>query len=784
MEKRNMKGFIFTLDAIFALVIATAGIAVMAYIGFSSTSLYSAPLAQASGMLQNLLLTTVSSATQGSKYASYLNTSASAQVYDWPQFGHDQLYTSSTGFAPQSAYWLYNYNASQGSLQIPAVIVSNGTAAFVDGHYIDLINAATGKNIRQLPFNSSCIGFRCITPRASIIAQPAMYNNMLIYGDSTNTIRSYFLNGTSAWNYTAFGALISPIEIVNNYVAFGTSRGMYLLNASNGTLVAHACLSSCLVADAAEILQAPVYTNGAYITVTKGSSLGTQNYVYSYAFNGSALNNIWTTYITGGYTTQPVSIGNTVAVGSGNRFYILSLGGNVTLNTTLALGVSVIGVAAYSGNYYVESNDSISEFSSSTGDMIGQLQTPYDYQNSTPTVGSGTIYTLINGNTFLAYNSSTFAPLWNITLATQHIRCGIHYRFGEPDFCGTYSQVTLAEGNIYVPVANTIYVFGTYKPQPGDNMLQTLGSMYLNNQGDYASIMMQDLYGPGNTGLFIALGGNSNINAYAPDLQVSTFNSLNYSYIQQSTGERWPLNNSKNFSMSIWIYPTASRGVVVDRIDAAGSGGSMNNSVIELDPFKRIGSGGSGNAEVYMSFTNSSSCTGIGSVLLNKWSNIVITYNGSNQTETGYINGVWGNSYTAGIFPAELNGTVFYALGLDNSSSDCGAASYFNGSMLNYQIYNDTLTNQQIEQVSQSGAFGNPVGSKNNVSLWWPLDGNPNDFSGRFDFGMQHNVTYNLTSYEPQSLLNSYQISKASAPTLLNISGTYHPLNVSVVEWR
>lgn len=103
--------------------------------------------------------------------------------------------------------------------------------------------------------------------------------------------------------------------------------------------------------------------------------------------------------------------------------------------------------------------------------------------------------------------------------------------------------------------------------------------------------------------------------------------------------------------------------------------------------------------------------------------------------------------------------------------------------MLDYQIYNSTLTTQQVGQLYQSGAFAQPLAGQGAV-LWMPLIGNTNDYSGGFDFGVPYGVKYALGSYVPQGLLNSYQVNKASVPMFLNVNGTYKQYSVGVVEWK
>ncbi|MGC8538979.1 MAG: hypothetical protein ACP5MK_03885, partial [Candidatus Micrarchaeia archaeon] len=64
-----------------------------------------------------------------------------------------------------------------------------------------------------------------------------------------------------------------------------------------------------------------------------------------------------------------------------------------------------------------------------------------------------------------------------------------------------------------------------------------------------------------------------------------------------------------------------------------------------------------------------------------------------------------------------------------------------NGYISNVQIYNTSLSAQQIQQLYQEGIDGRPLPNAGLVG-WWPLDGNANDYSGTGNNGVQQNVVY------------------------------------------
>ncbi|MCL5099782.1 MAG: LamG domain-containing protein [Candidatus Marsarchaeota archaeon] len=60
-----MKGFIFTVDAIFSLIVATAAVSILLYMQFSAPQSFQAPSTLAQGLLQSMLRTTFGQVAQG-----------------------------------------------------------------------------------------------------------------------------------------------------------------------------------------------------------------------------------------------------------------------------------------------------------------------------------------------------------------------------------------------------------------------------------------------------------------------------------------------------------------------------------------------------------------------------------------------------------------------------------------------------------------------------------------------------------------------------------------------
>ncbi len=110
------------------------------------------------------------------------------------------------------------------------------------------------------------------------------------------------------------------------------------------------------------------------------------------------------------------------------------------------------------------------------------------------------------------------------------------------------------------------------------------------------------------------------------------------------------------------------------------------------------------------------------SVPSSTWVFAAITIDNSGGTSgliKWYINGTETNHYTW---------TTSFALNT-NSLTIGGGDHTFNGSMANVQLYNTALGANSIAELYREGIGGAPV-SLTNLLGWWPLNGNPVDYSG------------------------------------------------------
>jgi hypothetical protein len=119
----------------------------------------------------------------------------------------------------------------------------------------------------------------------------------------------------------------------------------------------------------------------------------------------------------------------------------------------------------------------------------------------------------------------------------------------------------------------------------------------------------------------------------------------------------------------------------------------------------------------------------------NTWHNIVAVFN-SSGTSYIYLDGL---QIAQGSFSLCTSGNTGFEIG-------AGSAGSFNGSIANIQAYNISLSHAQAAHLYYEGLDGIAVSARN-LTGWWPLNGNANDYSGKKNNG-------SITSNNPANAIN------------------------------
>jgi len=176
------------------------------------------------------------------------------------------------------------------------------------------------------------------------------------------------------------------------------------------------------------------------------------------------------------------------------------------------------------------------------------------------------------------------------------------------------------------------------------------------------------------------------------------------------------LNSPPQITLSAWIRPQISSSIYWYDIVSKGIWCSASYDAIIRQNGAQLGlCYGSTGPEPSVSIRNGT------------WYNLVYV---ANSTQINmYVNGV---SVYSGAGSTATSTTQNALIG----SGDNGNAGVYNfvGNIANVQIYNKSLSANEIQALYLEGIGGAPIDLQNLVG-WWPLNGNANDYSGNGNNG-------------------------------------------------
>ncbi|MGC8586862.1 MAG: LamG domain-containing protein [Candidatus Micrarchaeia archaeon] len=128
-----------------------------------------------------------------------------------------------------------------------------------------------------------------------------------------------------------------------------------------------------------------------------------------------------------------------------------------------------------------------------------------------------------------------------------------------------------------------------------------------------------------------------------------------------------------------------------------------------------------------------------------QWNFIGFTYASGTNTIV-YVNGIPYVGSGTGTPNVQTGVGTIANIGGGNSGAN------FTGSIANVQIYNTTLTPQEVSQLYYEGISAPPISNSGLVG-WWPLNGNANDYSGFNNNGALNSVQFlALQNYSRDSI--------------------------------
>ncbi len=726
---RYMKGFIFTLDGIFALVIAGFAIAIVVYVHYISLPSYAGSQGASHSLLMSMLQENLSALTQAPPNNLYAPALASA-AGSWPEAGGGSAQNySSPSPGPSAPRLLFSYNAP--SLIAAPLVAGDGFIVFTAANVVYLLNSTTGA-----PYTT--------IDTLTTASAPLIYLHRLLFYNSSNQLDAYTESGTEAWSANLPTQPNTPLALLGRSIGFAAGNTLYLLNAQNGTTVANVALAGPL--------QTPSYGSGMIIAITNNTA--TQNYIYSYTLAGNALVRNWEyTIPTTGVTTAAALAGGHIVFGAGPVLYVLSLGGNElatgTLDSRIAGSPSVAGSAIYA--YTTDRVYHLSLQGAALASVYAPA--PANTKAAPLSTSNGALY-LDSDGIFQAYSLSALATLWSVPLPAS----------GAQQSPG--AAVTLAGGNAYLSYGDSLYAFGSCSA-PGGSLLGALASMYLNGEATCAQLFLNRTY-PGQP---IAIYLNQ---SYAPSISTAAFNSsANETHILDDYARTNSLS-ANGFTLSLWISPMeptldpdAPQGLV-NMLPHMPAGLSLNYTT----PFNSVSFEWEALPALYA----------LANTTPGQWYNIVVLWNQSGGYDSIYVNGTLADTVN-GISPTPITATASLPLLLGSAIDGAGHYRSFNGALTDIQFYNDTFSPQQVGSLFASGPAGLPL-NYSTLAGWWPLDGDANDYSSAHSLSVPTNLTFNATRFTPASLPAASQVSRSSTVMGVAVGAMTRNLSVGVVAWH
>jgi hypothetical protein len=248
-----------------------------------------------------------------------------------------------------------------------------------------------------------------------------------------------------------------------------------------------------------------------------------------------------------------------------------------------------------------------------------------------------------------------------------------------------------------------------------------------------------------------------NTNGNATGVLAANFNGISsYMNLPPRAFGNYPVSPASTSAYALTFtawFQTKSNGVILGQVQGAGTlpTGSPSGFV----PALYIDNNGYLRASVFWHNSQSSQIVSSRAYNDGSWHFLADSYN--NGVETLYVDGVPLGSQSAAEYG--YSSAYTYYLGVSYSSAAWSSTNngwfYFNGNLINVQVYNASLNSQQIRNLYNGGMQGVPLSM--NLTAWWPLSGNANDYSVDGNGGTAANVVY-----APQQSVVPYLLSSIS----------------------
>ncbi len=842
--QRGMRGFIFTVDAVFALIIAAAAVSIILYAHFAAPSAYQPPVTEAQTVLASLLGQTVGGLA--GEFPAYVANATASQAATWPQFSGSASLNASSSFGPTAPRVAFAFTGN--GVLTPAV-ASGGLVAVASSagsnSSLYVLNASTGAPI-----------FEARTG-APVTAPPVFYDNEVVYANAGGTV-------------TALGTQPGPSlgsELWSVQLSAGGSPSLTGSSACSTTQASNDGPVSISISPNAVAIPA-----GGSVTFTNSTTGNAEKpYTYCYSvnpitgvsrsgnrlvFNSSGTYNVTLSFIDSNRDTNASNSSTVTVTGGagpgisaflglgdgyvsatyGNTIYLLDPRSGAVAAKGSATGFLPLSAPMYYDGEFVASNprpspsENVTAFTRAGNTLVSVWSRPIGSEGSSAPVAAFGHIAVANGTslTMLSTSGNLSASFSLAAVPMGDIAAGQYAAYVQTadslyaiNFTGTSLSAAWqarTQSNLYnatpavASSAGTVYALVN---------ATTLAAYSASSGGvEWVLSLMPSQAHEALSGIALAYGdayvtsGNTlyAVGQYRAQPTVSALGAIAQMYLSGSGG-------MANILLSR-INPTYSYGLL------ANGAYMPSMSIADLNGDGFVSASGIGSADIstgnltmaaWFMPASFASLSGDQGILLSKAGSYRLGVNVSGgmarpwaSIQLGTKVSITGNAvlpvdswffeaatFNGSVFTLYLNGTPVanatitgrlamsanaLVIGCSASANACpGTSNALNGSLAGVQLYGTALTHRQIAGLYQNGAFSMPDAG---VSAWWPLDGDTNDYSYNGEYGIGSGVAFTTQDYTPLSLANAYQISKASTPLYLQHGGAASRYNVSVVVWR
>lgn len=718
-----MKGIVFTIDAVFAIMVATIAISILIYFNYSPVNQYNIKVTSLSS-LENMLSTTPLE-NFSSPLADQMNNQYQAGNQAWTEFYQNDTGANSNMNGPYTDSLLAVYNAT-GNFNANGIVAAEGN--------IYVLNCSCGGS----PYSHGYLNHYGSAPPGTP-GYYIYYDNMFIAANNNG-----ITNGQWTFKLPASSVLSSPILgydsmiIVPVYTNGNSAEtGIMGLYADNGT--------EAWVMNTAGAVNSIAIANGE-MAVEVGNTIS----VLGYQGQGAPISLYNTTY-----PYSPTRI-----VFYKGLFYV-------------ADSASIAGIAVYNDTLF---SQSVSNYTSSTGNVNSGSWTVYmppyvgvALSGGQPVASNGSLYTLWSNGYLIDQNTNNGKIMWMV-----HI-----------PYSGTISpRMILAYGELFVVVGNKLISFGSCPGISGTSVLSNMASLYLTGLSSCADNLLNTANPSQNASVMVNSYGSlgfptAQIYPYALNFTAHD----NYVSIPSENSLSPEAGPNGRMSLCVWYdvhslsdyygplvkgeNPPSNGNAWEYTLDQGGyNGPSPYPSFAVSTPSGQYIAYGAANTVTFNS-------------IVNNWSFSCFTYDYPGQKAYYYFNGVQYTAYITDAYGPAYPGTgnLIIGAGVNESSSKSDDSvnsnsnpGYSNVSVADLQIYNIILSPGQIKTLYDQGITASPIQYDGLVG-WWPFGGDANDYSGNGHTGFPFNVTGAYTDFISPGYLNSQDISVSKSIVIDEIGG-------------